>query len=72
MPRAKRRARLKHGPIAVIDEEVPVIVLAPPMSCSPARSLSCRGSILARSGKPLVRPLPSRTACRYENVRAFG
>jgi hypothetical protein len=56
----------------VIDEEVPVIVLAPPMSCSPARSLSCRGSILARSGKPLVRPLPSRTACRYENVRAFG
>jgi hypothetical protein len=32
----------------VIEEEVPVIVLA------------------------LVRPLPSRTACRYENVRAFG
>jgi hypothetical protein len=28
-PRAKRRARLKHGPIAVIEEEVPVIVLAP-------------------------------------------
>jgi glucosamine--fructose-6-phosphate aminotransferase (isomerizing) len=42
---------MKHGPIALIDEQVPVIVLARRGRCSKRRFRTCRkcGPVVARS-----------------------
>ncbi|MCZ7642039.1 MAG: hypothetical protein M5U33_03900 [Pseudorhodoplanes sp.] len=41
---------LKHGPIALIDETMPVIVIAPPTASSTRPCRTCRRSPRAAAG----------------------
>ena len=59
-PRATPPASLKHGPIALIDEEVPVIVVAPPDDLFD-KTASNLQEVVARGGKVIL--LSDRRGC---------
>ena len=54
---------LKHGPIALIDEEVPVIVLAPSDALFD-KTVSNMQEVMARDGRVLLSPTPRACPCR--------